>query len=138
MFTDQQRQIFGPYLRGDGTEVMADPLRVRRKLKALLDGDPKKAVEQARDPTIPVLADKAMDRVLAAAVEALDLVAFDPATGEGLDEGQVIAVLNEYIAWEEATALFFGQTPTTQPFTESASSNGETPGPTTEPASAST
>ncbi len=100
MFTEQERQIFGPYDRGDGQEVFADPLRIRRRLRDLLDGDVAKAVARTKGE-IPALRLEAMDRLLAAAVLALDLVPFNLATGQGAKEDLIVCNLNAFLDWEE-------------------------------------
>lgn len=111
MYAEQERLIFGPFDRGDGHQVYADPIRVRRRLTRLLDGDPRRALAACRGPD-PGLALEAEERVFAAAIQAFDLVPFDPATGQGLREDGIVAVLNAFLSWEEAQRDFFGTSPT--------------------------
>jgi len=139
--TYETRRVFGPYDRGDGVGTYADPIRVHRRLKAMLDGDPARVIAQSR-AEVAVVAMEAKDRVLAAAVRALDLLPFDPATGQGATEDQVVEALNAYLKWEEETRDFFASSPTPAPSSAappspSGASPPPTPAPTTAPSSAS-
>lgn len=118
LYTPEERGIFGPYDPGDGTPVYADPIRVRRKLSAYLDGRWEIVFGQMVQKDNPLLADEARDRVLAAAVAALELVSFDRSTGQGLTEDRVVAVLNDFLAFEEQKKTTGGTMPTLQPSTE--------------------
>ncbi len=123
MYTETEKQIFGPFDRGDGVMIYVDPIRVRRWLTALLDGRPGKVLETARCD-VPLLAAEAEDRVLAASVTAFGLAAFNPATGEGLREDGIRAILNSFLAWWSDLKKKVERTPTSPPSSEQAYSGG--------------
>lgn len=125
LYTPEERCIFGPYDKGDGTLVYADPMRVRRRLKAMLDGNPEKVLAQATQTDVPQFASEATDRVLAAAVYALDLVPFDATTGAGATEDMVVGVLNSFLAFEAEKKTTEPSCPTWPPPTESEPWPGE-------------
>lgn len=95
MFPESKRQIFGPFFNGE-KEVFADPLRVYRRLQVQLDGDANKYLEQSRSEDFS-LAFHAKERIIPAALFALELVPFDPKTGKGTLEEDCIRVLNAYL-----------------------------------------
>lgn len=95
MFTDSETKIFGPY--SNGTELIrADPLRIYRRLQVQLDGDCNKWLKQARSEDFSV-AFQAKERIIPAVVFAFELAPFDPKTGAGCLEEDIISVLNSYL-----------------------------------------
>lgn len=101
LYSEKERRIFGPYDRdGTGRGVYADPVRVKRRLTAALDGDPHSAVARTRSEQAQV-ASEATDRLVPAVCYALDLQYLDPETGAGLCEDEVISVLNAFFEFEE-------------------------------------
>ncbi len=132
MYTDQERAVYGPFFSGAGA-VYGDPIRIRRLLTDLLDGDPKKALEGVSGP-IPELRIEATERVLRAVVVAFGLVPFDPATGQGLREDEVKGRLDDFLDWWSELKKKRETLPTSVPSTAPASSAGV---PTTSPSAVS-
>ncbi len=128
MYTESERQIYGPYFSGV-TAVYADPIRVRRLLTDLLDGNPGKALAALAGP-IPELRIEATERVLRAVVVAFGLVAFDPTTGQGLREDEVKGRLDDFLAWWAEVKKKPATSPTSPP------SSGSGNAPTTPPSAA--
>lgn len=89
-------KIFGPFF--DGAEYrFADVVRVHRRLTAALDGEPNEWLEKAEDPD-PETSSPAKEKIDRAVRLAFELADFDPKTGEGPTEGDVLAVLDLFIA----------------------------------------
>lgn len=87
----QQRNIF-PYHNGE-RQVYGDPLKIRRRLNARLDGNLNKALSE-KD-----LSPDHYERVLDAVVFAFDLIPFDPETGKGAQEEVVVRALKAFLDW---------------------------------------
>jgi hypothetical protein len=87
-------RIYGPYSDGR-REVWADPVAVHRRLSSALDGEPSTYLGAFH------VNEEARGKVLAAAVTAIQLHAFDPATGAGLREDEVELELRRFLEWSE-------------------------------------
>jgi hypothetical protein len=110
MYTEQERRIFGPYF--NGTEVVyADPIRLKRRLDHALEGETPKWIERYNDPAHPQHYD-AQERVLAAAVWAMELRPFNPQTGEGVLEAEVEQALYGFLEYLEGKGPRAESTPT--------------------------
>lgn len=99
MFTEAERKIFGPYFNG-AELVYADPLRVHRRLLYMLDGETNKWLEKAKSENLEERF-QAKEKLLPAVVYALDMLPFDPKTGLGSLEQDVIAALRSYLEFME-------------------------------------
>lgn len=113
----QERKIFGPYDSGAAT-VCADPVAVHRRLVHALDGQPNDILARTRSP-LTEEAFPATEKLLAAVAFAFGLQTFDPATGKGLLEDEVLAVLNAYLAFLEKKNRSPASSPTGAPPTTS-------------------
>lgn len=131
MYEENERLIYGPFDRGDGIHVFADPVRVKRRLTKLLDGQPGKVIRRSRDETAPELALEAEERVIAATARAFDLIPFDPETGGGVRDDQAIALLNDFLSWLDQKKTSAATSPTWPPPTGPGSSDPAAP--TTQP-----
>lgn len=100
-FTEQQRLVYGPYPRPDGTEGWADPLLTHRHLNALLDGDIPRAVRELRSENAGIRF-QATAACAAAACEAFGLAPFDPTSGQGTPSPCALALLADFLAWVAA------------------------------------
>lgn len=116
MFSEKERRCF-QYADGTGQDRWADPLKVRRimlrETGGLLDATWEKAAEMwrilrmrapehdsdwKRPPVTPEMI-ACEDILLSAARKAFNLPAFDPATGGGSVDSDVITVLRSWSAW---------------------------------------
>lgn len=98
MFSETDRQIFGPYWNGT-VQVYADPVAVRRKFQAVLGGDAN-AVLRAFRSDKPEESIPAGERLAAAVCVAFGLGSpFDPATGAGVVEAVWKPCLTGWLAW---------------------------------------
>lgn len=95
MFNEAERRIFGPYFNG-AEMVFADPIRVHRRLHFMLDGETNKYLALYRSEN-EVERYQAKEKLLPAAIYALDMVPFDPKTGQGSLEQDVMAALRAYL-----------------------------------------
>jgi hypothetical protein len=102
MYSEAQRRIFGPYSNGV-SEVYADPIKVYRILSHELEGEPNRFIRGANSDD-PQTAFESRNRLLAAAATALDMTAFDPGTGKGALESDVMAALNLFLEFMEKNA----------------------------------
>ncbi len=132
LYSEEERtapeNAFGPYFDGQ-RERYADPIRVKRVLNALLGGDTQKAVERTCHE-VPQVAIEAMDRLVEAACLALELVPFDSATGQGMNEISVIETYNAYIAFVKKKSVIGQGTQTWPTATESPPSDSLANSPT--------
>lgn len=131
LYSVDERRIFGPYQKGDGTTIYADPVRVYRRLVAALGGNVAKAIEQANNP-VEEVACEATEKVVAAAVFALNLVGFDETTGHGLRDDEVIDTLNRFWAWCAAQKKTAGTSPTSPTSSPASSADGHPMPPTSD------
>src|SRR5258708_2968626 len=117
MFSEAQRRIFGPYFNGV-TAIYADPLKAHRRLSYELGGDPEAVGIRANseDQTEKF---KARAMLLAATVKALDMVPFDPQTGQGASEVDVWAAYNSFVDFLEKKDGTEPRLPTSVPSSES-------------------
>ncbi len=97
MYSPEEVRVYGPIFDGRGPAHI-DPIKVRRLLTDLLDGDPRKALAAMQGPISELRID-AVDKVLRATIMAFDLVPFDRATGEGLREDEVLDILTTFLGW---------------------------------------
>lgn len=102
MFSDQDRKIFGPIFNGREV-VHIDPTRVKRKMSALCPGNlfnehllRWKNPQQEVDPQLSL---ESSEIVLDCIIKAFDLIPFDPLSGNGLSDDDVIDVWNSYSEW---------------------------------------
>ena len=98
MYTDQERLVFGPFGRGDGTEIFADPLAVYRRLVLATEGEHNRllADTQSTDEQVRLAAE---DKLVPAAREALGLVPFNPEDGSGTTDREALTALRAYVEW---------------------------------------
>lgn len=113
MFTEDERRIYGPYFNG-AKEVLADPLALNRKIKALMGGNPAKLVEDYNSG-IAEVAFEAGERFFAAVREAFGLVAFDPETGDGMTESDCLKCWNDFQSWLKKKDVTDRNSPTSVP-----------------------
>lgn len=116
MFDAAERKIYGPYDRGDGVHVWADPVATRRELVHQLGGDLDQVLADYHSPAEPQ-AYAATKALAAATVAALGLMPFSPETGCGLTEDEVLAELGRFFDFEEAKkkSVPTSSTPTSSP-----------------------
>jgi len=100
MFPPEARRIFGPFCNGE-SQVYADPIRVYRRLHFALDGDPNKYLRDRRSEDQEV-AFKAKEHLISAAVYAFEMKPFDPTTGQGVLEENVLPTLKAYLEYMDA------------------------------------
>ncbi len=98
LYTDQEKRIYGPYDDGSGNVVFGDPHKINRTLVFLLDGDPNRVVDAYNNGDVAQQFE-ARNRLVAAAVEALDLKPFNKIDGSGLDEESVMKILKHFSKW---------------------------------------
>lgn len=131
-WTHEDRQIFGPYSNGVDL-VHGDPLRIYRRLIHFVGGDLDRVLKMARKPADPREAEatedqryQATEALIDATIRAFDLIPFDPATGAGAKEVDVLNLLNTFLGWLSFFESRAEQSPTFalptggQPFSETA------------------
>lgn len=114
MFSENERQIFGPYFNGERS-VYADPIRVHRRLYYKLDGEPNRYFQRLHilkdSEGNPLPPEKqvpeaerfaAKERVLEAAAYALDMLPFDPTSARGATENDIMAALKMYLEFRQS------------------------------------
>ena len=93
-----ETKCFGPYWDGHAN-VYADPVRVHWRLHTYLDGDPDanfaKMFESGHDQAAY------REKVENAVRKAFDLSPFSRETGEGLDQQDVIDLLDRFIEYRD-------------------------------------
>ena len=117
MWSEAERQIFGPYHDGRA-QVYGDPLAIWRRLVHGLDGDVNRWLTHARSEE-PEIRYQATERILVATVEAFDLAPFDRATGQGVLERDAMAILNTFFDWIDQKKSPPVNSPTSAPPTTS-------------------
>lgn len=100
---------YGPYFDGNGARH-GDPLRIYRRLLTGLGGDPNRLLERYESLTD----DEAREKITQAAGWALEMVPFDPQTGQGATEALVESTLRDFLGWLEGNASAVGTTVTWQ------------------------
>jgi hypothetical protein len=113
MFSEAERQIFGPYFNGHEL-VYADPQVVLRQLYAKLDGDPNRFIEEANSDD-PSKRNAALDRLIPASREALDLAEFNTLTGHGAIEVDVLSALRLFLDFIQKKSPRVESLPTSYP-----------------------
>ena len=106
----KETDIFGPYSDGRGNSVMADPLKVYRTLIREVGGDLKQTLADSNSSDLDVHI-PAEETLVRAAVTAFNLAPFDPVTGTGSTETQILSVLDTFLNWIKS----FQQPDTTLP-----------------------
>ncbi len=96
-FSEQERLVYGAFNNGLG-QVYADPLRVWRFLVHFLDGDPNQVLRDMRSTDEPVKFE-AVNKMLDAAIQSFPLQPFDPASGAGLCEQDILATVRHFFGW---------------------------------------
>jgi hypothetical protein len=104
MFPEQDRLVFKYQVRG--ADRFADPLEVRRRMVRGGKGEIDQILADCYNeaPQFLMASLDAQEKRLAIARAAFDLPAFDPATGEGVTEAEVIFVLESFLEWLEKNA----------------------------------
>jgi hypothetical protein len=115
------REIF-PYTDISGEPRFADPTRVLRVLTLHCDGDMDEQIKLARSEN-PALAFPAMEQLLAGIEQAFHLPTFDPMTGQGATNDQLLDLLHSFIEWMGKKKVTQGSQPTFPASTETASSS---------------
>ena len=109
-FTEQQRRVYGPYPSADGTPTYADPLLTHRHLRALLEGDIGRVVEELNGDNAQ-LRHQATLQAAWATCEVFGLPQFDPATGQGTKSTCALALFTDFLLWVTAHKKSGGTTP---------------------------
>lgn len=122
MYTDKERQIFGPYDLGDGRQVYGDPFRLNRQLVHLLDGSPGTVLRALKSAEEPVRFE-ATEKIVDAARQVFGLVPFNPADGSGALDTDALALARRFIEWVDAVKKNSATTPTSPPPTDSPASS---------------
>jgi hypothetical protein len=100
------KAIFGPYMDGRGNAVYGDPAELHDRMVYALGGNPDKALDETKSAD-PETKFNALQKWVQAVVFALDLKAFDKATGEGMQRSDIITLGNtfaEYLKKKETKA----------------------------------
>ena len=85
----------------NGTAVVyGDPFAIRRKIDALLEGDPNKVISDTKHDAGSVRL-AAMEKLLVAVRQAFQMVPYDETTDAGATEDMVIAAWNAFCAYCE-------------------------------------
>lgn len=125
MFTEQDRNIF-PYFDG-AVKVFGDPLAIHARFTLACEGEPNNLLQDAeelpelkegemRDPEPPARTCQriaAQQRLRLAARAALEMVAYDKATGSGATDDMVDAALWSWLEWLESKKKPSALLPTT-------------------------
>ena len=105
--------IFGPYWNGRNN-VYQDPLKIRRILKAALDGKPDVWIGRTASPD-PVEASLALDKIAKAARSAFDMVPFDGLSGKGATETQCLRAVQMFLDWQSSKKVSTKPSPICSP-----------------------
>lgn len=98
-FSETDKTIYGPYFNGV-QQVYGDPIRLHRRLIHGLSGEQAQVLSDIRNKEAPEqVRFEATERFLAASVFAFELAAFDPATGQGMQENAVLALAKDFLGW---------------------------------------
>lgn len=90
------QDIFGPYDRGDGKQVYADPFEIDAALREAMQADYSEVQRQAVSDEPGAL--QAKKKLVMGTRKAFGLAPFDPQTGRGYTGARVIEVWN---AWAD-------------------------------------
>lgn len=102
-------------------EVYADPLMVHRHLMRLLDGASERIVNEANSDDVAI-STPARDKLVAATRQAFGLLPFDPMTGAGAVEEEVMRIWDDFNCWLDKKKAKQETSPTDSPSTEGPSS----------------
>ncbi len=101
-----------PYRDAQGKQLWADPLAVERRLRTLLQADPRHVFADLLSDD-PGRALPAGGRLAMAACHAFELgPPLDPETGEGVTEAVWIGCLREWVGWMEKNVFGGSSLPT--------------------------
>ena len=92
--------IFGPYWDGQHN-VYADPLKVRRILKARLEGKPDVWIDRTKSPD-PSEKSIAIEKISLAARDAFGMMPFSKLTGKGATETDCLRAVQLFLDWQTA------------------------------------
>ncbi len=98
-YTDQERLIYGPYGNGVG-RVYGDPMRIYRRMVHGCGGEPNRILRDLRSEDNAIKF-QATEAIVQATVFALELQPFDPGTGAGVLEEDVIKLAKDFLKWIE-------------------------------------
>ncbi len=94
MFSESERSIF-EYENWDKSKVFVDPAEALRKIKERTLGKFSQSLANINSPD-PTVSSEAVDILKDAAIFAFGLKPFDPATGEGWLEYNLIALVSRF------------------------------------------
>jgi hypothetical protein len=114
----EETAIYRYYGGPDCPDRYADPLAVRRKLRILLGGDGTQVLEACNSPD-PQTALEGWHRLLMAIAYAFEVPTFDPATGQGLREEELLGLWNGFQDWLKKKQTSTASSPTSAPPTDS-------------------
>lgn len=100
MYHESERLVFGPYHRGDGVEIYADPLAVNRAIVKALKGDHNRVLAELSHEVEDVRLE-AEGQAVDAARPAFGMHPFDPETGAGVTDKEVLDVLCQFCEYLE-------------------------------------
>jgi hypothetical protein len=95
---EKERLIYGPYPKGDGTEVFGDPIAIYRRLVIGTVGEHNELLKRTRSEDEQERLE-AEENLLPVAREALGMLPFDQETGNGATDREVLVVLRHYVGW---------------------------------------
>lgn len=116
--------IYAYYGGPDCPQRYGDPLAIERKLRMLLGGDGSGILEQYHSP-MPEISLPAAEKFFAAVAYAFGVPPFDPATGQGFMESDLINLWNGFQEWRKKKQPSTASSPTSAPPTDF----GPTPNP---------
>lgn len=90
-------RVFGPYFDGKA-EVYADPFEAYRLVWQYLDGEPNEWIDKRSSPD-PETSSRATEKIVQATRYAFGVEPFDPVTGGGLLEDDLIDLLDRFILY---------------------------------------
>ncbi len=113
------RDLFGPFDKGDGGHAWADPLYITRQMWLGTQGrlDELLRLMASEKEEESIMAWQAQDDVVNAARFAFAMLPFDPETASGATDDLVLDVLDEWAAYCEKKNPTFASSPTSLPFT---------------------
>jgi len=114
MFKDEQR-IYGPLLI-EGKEWYGDPGYIHRVLTVELDGNVNDWIDKYNSD-FPAETSEATEKICLAVLKAFRIEAFDPATGAGTTEDELISLFVSFFDWVKKKPANIDRTPTSLPAT---------------------
>src|SRR4051812_30779149 len=94
MFDLEKRHIY-ELPDWDGARMFRDPMRIWRRLREATGGKTGQLISEMRDKD-PAVSSQATDALVGAFAFAAELRPFDPATGEGWTEPQLVAAVSDF------------------------------------------